>query len=395
MKHRLNWGTVIALCALTGVTCVIITLSSSAALFGRLLPGYMEHRQLLAKIGEIADIVEANYVGEVDDGTAADWAAAGLMSALNDPYSRYIAADATEEYQANKYGETYGVGVQCLWDAEEQAVHIYAVLDGSSAQEAGLQRGDWIIAADGAEAGEVGYAGLIDIIKGEVGTTVAVTVRYGDTGETETLTLERRKLAQLMASGEVLEDGTGLIHIYNFHQGAADQFNAAYDALKAQGIERLIIDVRHDSGGLVSEMAEIAGIFLPEGDVIIIRSKNGDEEHMTSDAEQDEIPLVVLVDDQSYSAAEFFAAVMQEYGRAVTVGVQTTGKERAQNVYTLSDGSAIVLSDRFYCTPSGKMLGDTGMTPDIEVALPEEANFYFLAPQDDPQVQAALAAFDG
>lgn len=394
MKHRLNWGMVIALCALTGVTCVIITLSSSAALFGRLLPGYEENRQLLAKVGEIADLIDDQYVGETDEAALADWAAAGLVSALGDQYSRYIPASEVDDYQANKYGESYGVGVQCIWDADEQAIHIYAVLDGSSAMEAGLQKGDWITGADGVTAQEIGYTALIERIKGEVGTTVEVDVRRAATGGTETLTLERRKLEQLMSRGELLADGTGLIHIYNFHQGAADQFRAAYNALKKQGIERLIIDVRHDGGGLVSEMAEIADIFLPEGDIIITRRKDGTESRKTSDAKQDEIPLAVLVDEQSYSAAEFFAAVMQEYGRAVTVGAQTTGKERAQNVYTLADGSAVVLSDQMYCTPKGRALGDTGMTPDIEIALPEGADFYFLEPANDPQVQAALRAFD-
>lgn len=157
-------------------------------------------------------------------------------------------------------------------------------------------------------------------------------------------------------------------------------------------MEQLVIDVRHNSGGLVSEMEQVADRFLPECDVMILRRKNGREMRRTSGAEHDDIPLAVLADEQSYSAAEFFAALMQEYGRAVTVGAKTTGKERAQNTYKLAGGSEIVLSDQQYLTPQGRALGETGMTPDLEVALPEGAVFYFLEPGEDPQLAAAVGA---
>ncbi len=357
----------------------------------RLLPGYGSHLQMMIKLGQIVDTVDRNYVGDFGSELLGDMAAYGMIRSLDDRYSTYLPASTVEAYEANKYGETFGVGIQCVWDEERQAAHVYRVLEGSSALEQGLAPGDWLIAADDVTAAEDGYDAMVAAIRGEEGTEVAVTFQRG-TAAPETRMMERRRLTQLMAEGELLDGGIGLIRIFSFHQGVSEQFRAAYEALQKQGMEKLIIDVRHDNGGLVSEMTEIADQFLPECDIMIMRRKNGHETRKVSDAAQDPIPMAVLVDEQSYSAAEFFAALMQEYGRAVTVGEQTTGKERAQDTYHLADGSAIVLSDRKYLTPQERALGETGMTPDILVALPEGTNFYFMSKAEDLQLSAAVEA---
>lgn len=358
----------------------------------RLLPGYANYCKTMLKLGQIMDTVDREFVGDFDAEQLGDWAAYGMLQALNDRYSMYLPAESVAEHEANKYGETFGVGVQCIWDDERQGARVYRVLDGSSALEQGIRPGDWITAADGVLAAENGYDAMIAAIRGAEGTQVHVTVQRESMSESLSLLLERRRLTQLMAEGEMLENRIGLIRLFSFHQGAAAQFRAAYETLQSQGIEKLIIDVRHNSGGLVTEMSEIADIFLPQCDIMVLRRKNGQEERRMSDAAQDEIPLAVLVDEQSYSAAEFFAALMQEYGRAVTAGAQTTGKERAQNTYHLADGSAIVLSDQQYLTPAERALGETGMTPDILAALPQGANFYFLGTAEDTQLQAAVKA---
>ncbi len=358
------------------------------------LPGYGRHMTTMLKLGQILDTVDRQFIGEADADMMGDMAAYGMMKSLDDRYSLYLPAEIAEEYEANKYGETFGVGVQCVWDEERQAARVYRILDGSSAKEQGIQPGDWLLAADGVTAAQDGYDALVEAVRGEEGTQVRVTYLHVENGaESEReVSLERRRLTQLMAEGEMLEDRVGLIRIFSFHKGAAEQFEAAYQALREQGMEQLVIDVRHNSGGLVSEMEQVADRFLPECDVMILRRKNGREMRRASGAEHDDIPLAVLADEQSYSAAEFFAALMQEYGRAVTVGAKTTGKERAQNTYKLADGSEIVLSDQQYLTPQGRALGETGMTPDLEVALPEGAVFYFLEPGEDPQLAAAVGA---
>ena len=196
-----------------------------------------------------------------------------------------------------------------------------------------------------------------------------------------------------MAWGEMLSGNTGYIRIENFHTGVAKQFRNVLDTLTDEGMTSLVIDVRHNGGGKVKEMSEILDPLLPEGTIMTLREKDGHETVYSSDADMIDLPIAVLIDDQSISAAEFFAAALQEYERATLVGTHTTGKGRAQRTYVLSDGSAVNLSVEEYFTPKGKSLADTGIAPDIETALTDEqtANFYFLGTDGDPQLQRALS----
>ena len=187
--------------------------------------------------------------------------------------------------------------------------------------------------------------------------------------------------------------GTGYIRIESFHTGVSGQFRTALDTLTGEGMTSLVIDVRHNGGGKVKEMSEILDPLLPEGTIMTLREKDGHETVYSSDADMIDLPIAVLIDDQSISAAEFFAAALQEYERATLVGTHTTGKGRAQRTYALSDGSAVNLSVEEYFTPKGKSLADTGIAPDIEITLTDEqtANFYFLGTDGDPQLQRALS----
>ena len=204
--------------------------------------------------------------------------------------------------------------------------------------------------------------------------------------------MQRAVVTQKMAWGQMLDGSVGYIRIENFHDGAAAQFQSTLDGLLADGAQALVIDVRHNGGGRVKEMSEALDPLLPEGTIMTLRTKDGDETVYSSDADMIDLPIAVLIDDQSISAAEFFAAALQEYDRATLVGTHTTGKGRAQQTFELSDGSAVNLSVEEYFTPNGNSLANVGIAPDIEVTLTEEqqADFYFLTPEDDPQLQKAV-----
>ena len=199
-------------------------------------------------------------------------------------------------------------------------------------------------------------------------------------------------VTQKMAWGKMLNDKIGYIRIENFHDGCADQFKTALQSLTDSGVQSLVIDVRHNGGGRVKEMSAALDPLLGEGTIMTLRMKNGSETVYTSDADHIDLPIAVLIDDQSISAAEFFAAALQEYDRATLVGTHTTGKGRAQRTYQLSDGSAVNLSVEEYFTPKGKSLADVGIAPDIEVKLTDEQtqNFFFLTSETDPQLQKAM-----
>lgn len=342
------------------------------------------------KLREIDSIAASRYIGDLDAEAVADYAAVGYVAGLGDQWSSYIPADQYEQYRMNSEGQGCGIGVAVI--STEDSIRVNLVYDDSPAAQAGIEKGDYIVAAAGLTVEADGADAVIDTIRGDEGTEVSVSVRKDGTDEVQELTMQRAVVTQKMAWGQMLDGSVGYIRIENFHDGAAAQFQDTLDGLLADGAQALVIDVRHNGGGRVKEMSEALDPLLPEGTIMTLRTKDGDETVYSSDADMIDLPIAVLIDDQSISAAEFFAAALQEYDRATLVGTHTTGKGRAQQTFELSDGSAVNLSVEEYFTPNGNSLADVGIAPDIEVTLTEEqqADFYFLTPEDDPQLQKAV-----
>lgn len=342
------------------------------------------------KLREIDRIAASRYVGDLDAEAVADYAAVGYVAGLGDQWSSYIPADQYEQYRMNSEGQGCGIGVAVI--STEDSIRVNLVYDDSPAAQAGIEKGDYIVAAAGLTVEADGADAVIDAIRGDEGTEVSVSVRKDGTDKVQELTMQRAVVTQKMAWGQMLDGSVGYIRIENFHDGAAAQFQDTLDGLLADGAQALVIDVRHNGGGRVKEMSEALDPLLPEGTIMTLRTKDGDETVYSSDADMIDLPIAVLIDDQSISAAEFFAAALQEYDRATLVGTHTTGKGRAQQTFELSDGSAVNLSVEEYFTPNGNSLADVGIAPDIEVTLTEEqqADFYFLTPEDDPQLQKAV-----
>ncbi len=342
------------------------------------------------KLREIDSIAASQYVGALDEEAVADYAAVGYVAGLGDQWSSYIPADQYEQYRMNSEGQGCGIGVSVI--STQDSIRVNLVYDDSPAAQAGIEKGDYIVGAAGLTVEADGADAVIDAIRGDEGTEVTVSVRKDGTDAVQELTMQRAVVTQKMAWGQMLDGNVGYIRIENFHVGSAEQFNQTLDGLIADGAQSLVIDVRHNGGGRVKEMSEALDPLLPEGTIMTLRTKDGHETVYSSDAEQLELPIAVLIDDQSISAAEFFAAALQEYDCATLVGTHTTGKGRAQQTFELSDGSAVNLSVEEYFTPNGNSLADVGIAPDIEVTLTEEqqADFYFLAPEDDPQLQKAV-----
>lgn len=342
------------------------------------------------KLREIDRIAASRYVGDLDTEAVADYAAVGYVAGLGDQWSSYIPADQYEQYRMNSEGQGCGIGVAVI--STEDSIRVNLVYDDSPAAQAGIEKGDYIVAAAGLTVEADGADAVIDAIRGDEGTEVSISVRKDGTDEVQELTMQRAVVTQKMAWGQMLDGSVGYIRIENFHDGAAAQFQDTLDGLLADGAQALVIDVRHNGGGRVKEMSEALDPLLPEGTIMTLRTKDGDETVYSSDADMIDLPIAVLIDDQSISAAEFFAAALQEYDRATLVGTHTTGKGRAQQTFELSDGSAVNLSVEEYFTPNGNSLADVGIAPDIEVTLTEEqqADFYFLTPEGDPQLQKAV-----
>ena len=344
------------------------------------------------KLLELENLLTEKFVDGAESQQLQDAAAHAMVAALGDRWSYYIPADQYEAYVENKNNSYVGVGVTI-----EQAENGYRVVrltaDGP-AQQAGMQPDDVIIAVDGQSVAQLSMDEGKELVRGPEGTAVTLTVLRA--GEELSFTVTRRTVKTVVASGVMLPGNTGLVTIANFNTNCHKETMAAVDALLEQGAQTLIFDVRFNGGGYKRELVKLLDELLPDGPLVRSEPYTGEIEVDHSNASCLEIPMAVLINDQSISAAEFFAAALWEYDWAVLVGTQTQGKGHYQETYLLSDGSAVGVSTGRYTTPNGVDLEGVGLTPDVVVEVDEETYFAIYAqtlePMEDPQILAAIAA---
>ena len=393
MSKNVSRGTAAALCALTAVTAVAVSYIGMERRLEALLPDYKTDAAIYGKIGEIRRTVDAYYVGQYDQQEAVDDAAAGFVVGVGDRWSSYMSAEEYQAYKLSFSGQSFGIGLYTAYDADQNELRIVEVFPGSDGEALGLQKGDFILGAEGKTVEKDGYSDTIAAVAGDEGTKASVTIQRASTGEVETVEMKRKTTDTIMAAGHMLKDGqTGFVRIYNFRRGSEKQVREQVKKLTAEGAKRLIFDVRNNPGGSVDSVCDALDALLPEGKIMTLRTKAGKETVYESYKNEVDLPMAVLVNADSISAAEFFAAALQEYGKAVVIGEQTIGKGYSQQNYELSDGSALHLSDQEYFTPNGKSLIGTGVTPDVQSSPAEGFNLYFTPQEDDVQLQAALAA---
>lgn len=346
------------------------------------------------KLDELGMVVDNYFIGEYDQAKLDDAAASAIVEALGDRWSFYMTAEEYKAYQDTMSNSYVGVGITVQIRQDGQGIDILEVLSGSPAEKAGLKPGDRIIAVDDTSLTDGNAQEGSELIRGEEGTTVSLTVVRGE--EQKTFTVERKRFQSIVATGEMLGNNIGLVTIENFDARCAEETIAAIESLKNQGATSLIFDVRNNPGGYKDELVEVLDYLLPEGEIFRTEDYRGEVETDQSDAACLDMPMAVLVNLNSYSAAEFFAAALDDYDAAVVVGEKTYGKGYFQTAIPLSDGSAVNLSIGKYYTPKGQSLAGVGLTPEVEVIVDEEtaASIYYglLEPDEDPQIQAAVDA---
>lgn len=350
--------------------------------------------QAPGKLAGLQDLLQRYYIGEMDEKKVEDAAASAMVDALGDRWSHYQSAEVYELYQDAMSNTYVGVGITIAVREDGQGLDILEVNADSPALEAGVLAGDRLVAVEGADIAGMTVSEVSKLIKGEEGTRVSLTV-IRDEQELE-LSVERRRLKTVVTTGQLLPDGVGLITIANFDDRCAAETVEVIEQLREQGATALVFDVRNNPGGYKREMVKVLDYLLPEGPLFRTVDYKGNEQVDTSDAECLKMPMAVIVNLQSYSASEFFAAALSEYDAAVTVGEKTFGKGYFQNTFQLKDGSAVTLSIGKYYTPDGKSLAGVGLTPDVEVPLTEEQATKLasgtLPVEEDPQIQAAVQA---
>lgn len=339
-------------------------------------------------------LVTGKFVGEYDQRTMVESTLENMVTALGDRWSGYLDPQEAQQVKTARANTYVGIGVT-VGQEPEDGLEILRVTEGGPAQAAGLAPGEIIRGVDGQTITAENRADLVNAIQGEAGTTVTLEVE-GTDGARRTVEVTRQEIHGLTAAWTMLADQVGLVSIQNFYSGTADLVKQGVEELQAQGARALVFDLRNNPGGYVTELTEILDFLLPEGTIFISRTNDGEETVYTSDAACVDLPMAVLVNAESYSAAEFFAAELREAAGAVVAGEQTSGKGYSQMLFTLADGSAISLSTARYYTGSGISLIGTGVTPDPLVALSQEEAQRLLAgtlsPEEDPQLQSALEA---
>ena len=339
------------------------------------------------KLMILEELIRECFIGEVDQTAMEDAAANAMVNALGDKWSYYIPADQYAAHMEQMNNAYVGIGITIKAE-ESGGIQVVAVTEGGPAEEAGVLVADVIIAVEGQSILGMELDDSKKLIQGEEITAVEITVLRG--GEEKTVTVTRRAIRTPVVKAQLLKENIGLIAIYNFNSNCAQETIAAIENLMAQGAQKLIFDVRNNPGGYAQELVKVLDYLLPEGKLFTTVDYTGAERTDMSDAACLELPMAVLVNGNSYSAAEFFAAAMAEYEAAVVVGEKTSGKGYFQSTFQLPDGSAVGLSIGKYYTPKGKSLADVGVTPDIPVSLgnaPIESD-----PLHDPQVLAAMEA---
>ncbi len=367
-KRVPGWAKIILAVVLTWV----VTVGGALLLLGRsgiaMVQGY-----LLAKFAFVETDADLNV--------AADKALDGLVEGLGDRWSYYldpVSYQSTLESRANNY---VGVGVTINYEREEGLLVLEVAEDGP-AQQAGVVPGDVITHVGGTSvAGEARYEAS-ELIMGEEGTQVELTL-LGEDGTSRTVTCTRAMLKTVSASSKMLDNGVGYVRLDNFYSGAADSFRQEVESLINQGATSLVLDVRSNPGGYVAELIDILDYLLPEGPIFVERPRWGVETVHQSDASCVDLPMVVLVNADSYSAAELFAAQLRESAQVPIVGELTSGKGYSQITFPLANGGGLGLSVAAYCTGSGHSLIGEGITPDVELTLDTTDG-------TDNQLQAAL-----
>ncbi len=368
---------------------LLVAVLASGATMGTL---YLDGSLKQTKLEQLEGLIQERFIGEADPVALEDSAAAAMVAATGDRWSYYISAEEYEAYAEQMANAYVGVGITIQLQEGNQGYLIVDAVPGGPAQEAGLQVRDLLIRVEDTDVRELDVQDVRDLVKGKEGTYVSLTVLRQ--GEPKTFSVQRRQVQTPVVSWELLRDNIGLVTIENFDDRCASETIAAIEQLLDSGAEKLIFDVRSNPGGYAHELVKVLDYLLPEGELFRMEDYQGKEDVDYSDEKHLDVPMAVLVNADSYSAAEFFAAAMQEYEAAVVVGEQTSGKGYFQTTIHLNDGSAVALSVGRYFTPKGISLANVGVTPDhfIEADEETEAGIYYgtLEAGDDPYIQAAI-----
>lgn len=384
-------GKTLVLIAVTAICTTIITGAVNRVVY------FSRYGDAMNKIAAVKKIIDDYGMYEADEEILGDYAAMGLAAAVKDPYTVYYPKAEFSSFSTNLQTTYIGVGATIGADIENDCLVVVAPMDNSPAEKAGVRAGDILKAVNGEEFGATQISEASQLLKnGEIGSEVTVTVEREGKGEFD-LTIIRDKIIKETVTSKLINDNIGYIRISEFdfsrekeNKNTADEFKEHYEGLISAGMEKMIIDLRNNPGGELSVVCDIADMLVPKGIITYTEDKRGKRETYTSDKNECNLPIVLLVNGGSASASEVLTGALKDYGKAKVVGTKTYGKGIVQTVIPFSDGSGMSITIAKYFTPNGKCIHEIGIKPDVTVKMDTDKAISELEYEEDIQLQKAV-----
>lgn len=397
MKKQISISSLIIFLVVTIVLTFNITYVLLNVSHNKEMDELISKNKFLSTLLTVDQVVRQNYVGEIDDEELKNSIIRGYLEGIGDNYSQYMTSKEYEDYLSEFGGSAVGIGVNVIYNIKDATIEVIDVIPDSPAESAGIQVGDFIVAVDGARISDVGYYAAVDLIKGEAGTSVTITVKRG--GEERDIICVRAAVAVVTVKHRVHSkyNDIGIIKISSFYSETPNDVKDAVESLKALGCDKFIFDLRNNGGGELNSIIKTLDYILPEGKLADIFYSTGKAASFKSDASFLDASVAVLMNENTASAAELFAAALRDYTKegkydALLVGTTTYGKGVFQSFYTLPDGSAFKFTVGRYDPPCGVNYDGDGVTPDVIEDLSDEAKeigLYKLTDENDNQLATA------
>lgn len=365
MNKKISLGLALSLIAIASAVTFILTSFFSLQSFNKKVVDVNEKAKKYNSLQLLDTYVRDNYFGKIDETELNDGILKGYVAGLDDKYSRYLSADEYIDEQNENAGELIGLGLT-LSEDESGYIRIDSIIADSPAIESGIQNGDIIISVDGVDVIETGFNEAVEAMNGSEGTSITLTVRRN--GIDTDYTFTRRSIELVTVTGELIDGYIGYIKIDGFKQNTPEQFINTLQHLTSNGAKALIFDLRDNPGGLVESVEECLDPLLPEGVIAIAEYKDGHSETIVySDSSELDMPMTVIVNKNTASAAELFAASLRDFEKAELVGEKTYGKGVMQITTEMENGGAVVLTVAEYRTTVSECYDKIGLNPDYTV----------------------------
>ena len=363
-KHPFRNGFLsgVAVCLVIALMVVIV---KETMLHSTVGSGFMT-KHGVEKVNLLSDVIDQYYYKDITDEEKMEGIYKGLMSSTNDKYTDYYSPKEFKDLMVTMEGDYGGIGATLSQDKATKEVSVVEVYEGSRAARAGLERGDIVISVDAPLGTDASLDDFVPRIRGEEGTSIEMVYKRGD--QEKTIEITREEVIVPSVSHRMLDDKIGYIRISSFVNGTQKDFEDALADLQSQGMQGIVFDMRDNGGGMVDSVVAILDDILPAGTVVYTMDKSGKREDYTSDdAKKIDIPVTVLVNENTASAAEIFTGAIRDFNYGTIIGTNTFGKGIVQSTVPLSDGSAVKITVATYYTPSGECIHEKGIKPDIEL----------------------------